>query len=244
VDHSCSRAASVVLGEYLLTVGRLPECTITLGDPNVSRRHAEIRPSGSGLPAHRPRVPNGTLVNGQRVHEHQLVDGDVITFSATAITFVEPDARRAAAGDDAAADSPDGTVMSARPCPNRSSPSRLCLLAFLPVLPARARCGPRSVHRARWLSQRHPGGRSCTSPGRGTVTTWPQMRIVEPRLSRVASSISARAHHRSPPGVRSRSTTPSSHRCMPRVPSGRAVPGRGPRLPGSYLNRQKVTVRW
>jgi hypothetical protein len=79
----------VVLGEYLLTVGRLPECTITLGDPNVSRRHAEIRPSGAGYRLIDLGSTNGTLVNGQRVHEHQLVDGDTITFGATVITFVE-----------------------------------------------------------------------------------------------------------------------------------------------------------
>jgi hypothetical protein len=79
----------VVLGEYLLTVGRLPECTITLGDPNVSRRHAEIRPSGAGYRLIDLGSTNGTLVNGQRVHEHQLRDGDVITFGATSITFTE-----------------------------------------------------------------------------------------------------------------------------------------------------------
>jgi hypothetical protein len=79
----------VVLGEYLLTIGRLPECTITLGDPNVSRRHAEVRPSGAGYRLIDLGSTNGTLVNGQRVHEHQLRDGDVITCGATSITFTE-----------------------------------------------------------------------------------------------------------------------------------------------------------
>jgi hypothetical protein len=79
----------VVLGEYLLTIGRLPECTITLGDPNVSRRHAEIRPSGAGYRVIDLGSTNGTLVNGQRVHEHQLRDGDVITCGATSMTFTE-----------------------------------------------------------------------------------------------------------------------------------------------------------
>jgi hypothetical protein len=79
----------VVLGEYLLTIGRLPECTITLGDPNVSRRHAEIRPSGAGYRLVDLGSTNGTLVNGERVHEHQLRDGDTITCGATVLTFVE-----------------------------------------------------------------------------------------------------------------------------------------------------------
>jgi hypothetical protein len=79
----------VVLGEYLLSIGRLPECTITLGDPNVSRRHAEIRPAGAGYRLTDLGSTNGTLVNGQRVHEHQLVDGDVVQFGATEIVFTE-----------------------------------------------------------------------------------------------------------------------------------------------------------
>jgi hypothetical protein len=79
----------VVLGEYLLTIGRLPECTITLGDPNVSRRHAEIRPSGAGYRLIDLGSTNGTLVNGRRVHEHQLSDGDTITCGGTTMSFVE-----------------------------------------------------------------------------------------------------------------------------------------------------------
>jgi hypothetical protein len=78
----------VVLGEFVVTIGRLPECTITLADPNVSRRHAEIRPSGTGYRIVDLGSTNGTLVNGARVHEHELVDGDVVTFGATGITFV------------------------------------------------------------------------------------------------------------------------------------------------------------
>jgi hypothetical protein len=79
----------VVLGEYVLSIGRLDDCTITLGDPNVSRRHAEIRPAGSGYRLFDLGSTNGSLVNGQRVHEHQLIDGDELTFGATNITFAE-----------------------------------------------------------------------------------------------------------------------------------------------------------
>jgi Protein of unknown function (DUF3662)/FHA domain len=78
----------VVLGEFVVSIGRLPECTITLADPNVSRHHAEIRPSGAGYRLIDLGSTNGTVVNGAKVREHDLVDGDVITFGATAITFV------------------------------------------------------------------------------------------------------------------------------------------------------------
>jgi pSer/pThr/pTyr-binding forkhead associated (FHA) protein len=78
----------VVLGEFVLTIGRLPECTITLADTNVSRKHAEVRPDGSGYVVSDLGSTNGTFVNGMRITQHELSDGDVITFGgATKITF-------------------------------------------------------------------------------------------------------------------------------------------------------------
>ena len=66
----------------------LPECTITLHDANVSRNHAEVRPSDSGYVLVDLGSTNGTKVNGQRVTERELHDGDTITFGATTLTFV------------------------------------------------------------------------------------------------------------------------------------------------------------
>lgn len=83
-----STGEQIVLGEYVVTIGRLPECTITLGDPNASRHHAEIRPHGAGYVLHDLGSTNGTEVNGVRITEHELVDGDVVVFGATRITFV------------------------------------------------------------------------------------------------------------------------------------------------------------
>lgn len=77
----------VVLGEYLLTFGRLPECTITLADPNVSRTHAEIRPHANGFKLTDLGSTNGTKVNGVRVAEHVLSDGDILDFGTTRIVF-------------------------------------------------------------------------------------------------------------------------------------------------------------
>ena len=48
------------------SIGRLPECDITLDDPNVSRRHAEIRPRGDGFVLVDLGSTNGTRVNGVR----------------------------------------------------------------------------------------------------------------------------------------------------------------------------------
>ena len=39
----------VILGDRTLSIGRLPECDIVIPDTNVSRRHAEIRPTIEGF---------------------------------------------------------------------------------------------------------------------------------------------------------------------------------------------------
>ena len=58
-----------------------------LADPNVSRHHAEIRPAGTGFVRRRPRSTNGTKVNGVRVNEHELNDGDELSFGNTRMRF-------------------------------------------------------------------------------------------------------------------------------------------------------------
>ena len=77
----------VPLGEFTVTIGRGPECHIVLADPNVSRRHAEIRPAGDGFLAADLASTNGTRVNGARIAEQRLVDGDQIIFGNTVISF-------------------------------------------------------------------------------------------------------------------------------------------------------------
>lgn len=77
----------VPLGEYVVSIGRSPDATIVLGDPNVSRRHAEVRPSGDGFVVADLASTNGTRVNGARINEHLLQDGDTITFGNTTIIF-------------------------------------------------------------------------------------------------------------------------------------------------------------
>jgi hypothetical protein len=77
----------VVLSEETLSVGRMPECNIVLADPNVSRRHAEIRPKGQGFVVADLGSTNGTRVNGVRVSEQELADGDELSFGNTRIRF-------------------------------------------------------------------------------------------------------------------------------------------------------------
>lgn len=77
----------VTVGHRVVTLGRLPECTVTLNDPNVSRRHAEIRP-GSELRIVDLGSTNGTKVNGLRIEgERVLVDGDIISLGSSHLRF-------------------------------------------------------------------------------------------------------------------------------------------------------------
>ncbi len=76
-----------VLGETVVTIGRLPESVLTLEDPNVSRQHAEIRPSGQGFVLADLGSTNGSKVNGIKVSERVLQDGDELTFGSTSVRF-------------------------------------------------------------------------------------------------------------------------------------------------------------
>ncbi len=77
----------LTLGEKVVRMGRLPDCEIQLADTNVSRVHAEIRPRGEGFVLVDLGSTNGTLVNGNRVGERSLRDGDSITVGVTTMVF-------------------------------------------------------------------------------------------------------------------------------------------------------------
>ena len=75
------------LTEHMIIVGRHPESNIVLADPNVSRNHAEIRPQGDGFVVVDLGSTNGTRVNGVRVDQQVLHDGDELTFGNTRMRF-------------------------------------------------------------------------------------------------------------------------------------------------------------
>ncbi len=71
-----------------VVIGRLPECDVAVSDPNVSRRHAEVRRHGNEYVVADLGSTNGTKVNGAMVSgERRLVDGDEITVGATVVRF-------------------------------------------------------------------------------------------------------------------------------------------------------------
>ena len=70
-------------------IGRGWAVEIRLDDQAVSRRHAILVNRPGGLRILDDRSANGTYVNGRRVTEAALADGDVIAIGAVALTYRE-----------------------------------------------------------------------------------------------------------------------------------------------------------
>ena len=70
-----------------VVIGRSRECDIQLGDPNVSRRHAEVRQEGTSYWIVDLDSTNGIEVNGRRLKRAKLEDGDRVALGSTEITF-------------------------------------------------------------------------------------------------------------------------------------------------------------
>ena len=68
-------------------IGRSKECDVQLADPNVSRRHAEVRQEGASYWVVDLDSTNGIEVNGRRLKRAKLEDGDRITLGSTDMTF-------------------------------------------------------------------------------------------------------------------------------------------------------------
>jgi len=70
-----------------IVIGRLSSCDIPLGDPQVSRRHAEVRRDPEGFTVFDLGSTNGTVVNGSPVRERRLADGDELRIGSATIRF-------------------------------------------------------------------------------------------------------------------------------------------------------------
>ncbi len=76
-----------VLSGSRVVLGRSREADIVLQDPNVSRRHAELRREDGGWQIVDLGSTNGIKVNGRRVDRQPLSAGDQITIGVTDLTF-------------------------------------------------------------------------------------------------------------------------------------------------------------
>lgn len=77
----------ISITETPLVIGRMSTCDVVLSDPNVSRRHAELRhESGRWLLVDLGST-NGTLVNGKLAREHELRGGEQLSFGTSELRF-------------------------------------------------------------------------------------------------------------------------------------------------------------
>ena len=79
------------LEKTTVVIGRSKESDIRVSDPNVSRRHAEIRQDDSGFSIVDLDSTNGVSVNGRAVKRAKLEHEDRITLGSTELVFRRSD---------------------------------------------------------------------------------------------------------------------------------------------------------
>jgi len=77
------RGAHRRLGPGKIRVGTAPSCDVRLSDPTVSRLHCQIEVHGHGVRVTDLDSTNGTLVDGVRVYDADLVAGGSVTVGGT-----------------------------------------------------------------------------------------------------------------------------------------------------------------
>ena len=78
----------LVVGPAGVTIGRSRDCDVVLTDPNVSRKHAEIRPRGGSWVVTDLGSTNGVRVNGRHIDgPHVIKSGDRIELGTSTVDF-------------------------------------------------------------------------------------------------------------------------------------------------------------
>jgi predicted component of type VI protein secretion system len=71
-------------------IGRNPECDISIPTDEISRRHAELRPSQDGVMVEDLGSANGTFVNDRRITRELIKHGDELRFDQLRFQLVAP----------------------------------------------------------------------------------------------------------------------------------------------------------
>lgn len=87
VNPTSSSRRDIALPRSLLSIGRDPSNDLVLPDAMVSRRHAVIEFRGSQYVLRDCNSSNGSLVNGDRVTERGLRDGDLVAIGTARLLF-------------------------------------------------------------------------------------------------------------------------------------------------------------
>jgi EAL domain-containing protein (putative c-di-GMP-specific phosphodiesterase class I) len=86
-DNPGEVAERIDLNRLPFTVGRNDSCDYQIRSSRVSREHAEIVREGGAIRVRDLKSTNGTFVNGQRIEEHRLVDGDLVVIADVHFSF-------------------------------------------------------------------------------------------------------------------------------------------------------------
>jgi hypothetical protein len=79
----------IPVGSEVIHIGRGLAADVRLDESSVSRRHAIVVPRSSGVRMLDDRSSFGTFVNGRRVQEADLEDGDVIVLGRVMLRYLE-----------------------------------------------------------------------------------------------------------------------------------------------------------
>ncbi len=89
INPTSSSRREIQLPRTILSIGRDPSNDLVLPDAMVSRRHAVIEYRGSQFYLRDCSSSNGSLVNGDRVSERSLRDGDLVAIGTARLLFRE-----------------------------------------------------------------------------------------------------------------------------------------------------------
>src|SRR5947207_3836821 len=98
INPTSSSRREIALARTIVSIGRDPSNDVVLPDAMVSRRHAVIEFRGSQYFIRDCNSSNGSLVNGDRVSERSLRDGDLVAIGTARIL-----SREGMEGEDSAA---------------------------------------------------------------------------------------------------------------------------------------------
>ncbi len=83
------RALLIALTGEAMHIGRGLSAELHLDESSVSRRHAILVPQPSGARILDDRSANGTFVNGRRIQQADLRNGDVIVLGRVVLRYLE-----------------------------------------------------------------------------------------------------------------------------------------------------------
>jgi adenylate cyclase len=108
-DGETPQTYTFATGEVI--IGRTPECQIILRDPSISRNHAKIIADAEGVRVVDLKSKNGTQVNGVKVMEAVLNNGDRVHLGKFEITFTDALESKVVLDDDKPLSEEAGTIV-------------------------------------------------------------------------------------------------------------------------------------